>query len=250
MKRPSRAAIRAILTCGLFLVAAGAVAKPLGVVELFTSQGCNSCPPADAVLARLAEKGDVIALSYHVAYWDYLGWKDTLATRGNTDRQYEYAKAFGAPSVYTPQAVLNGRTDVNGAKGGAVTGEVEKLNEEGEGLSVVMHASLQGDRLVVQAGDAGGAEKEANVVLVFFDPARKVTIVRGENRGRTITYRNAVISVQTVGMWHGKAARFEVPRSEMAKQGAGGCAVLLQTTTKGGLPGPIIGAAMVEKPES
>lgn len=227
----------------------GAVAKPLGVVELFTSQGCNSCPPADAVLNRFAAKGDVIALSYHVDYWDYLGWKDTLATRNNTDRQYDYAKAFGAPSVYTPQAVLNGRTDVNGAKGNAVTAELDKLKAKGEGLTVDVSATYEGDRVVVQTGDAKGAEKEANVVFVFFDPARQVKIVRGENSGQTITYRNAVIATQTAGMWHGRAARFELPESVVKREGAGGCAVLLQAT-KNGLPGPIIGAAMVEKPGS
>lgn len=225
-----------------------AVARPLGVVELFTSQGCNSCPPADAVLDKLAEKGDVVALSYHVDYWDYLGWKDTLATRGNTDRQYDYAKAFGASSVYTPQAVLNGRTDLNGAKGNALKAELTKLEDKGDGLTVDVSAAYDNDRVVVQTGDAKGPEKEANVVFVFFDPAKRVKIVRGENSGQTITYRNAVIATQTAGMWHGKAARFELPESVMKEHGAGGCAVLLQAT-RNGLPGPIIGAAIVRVPD-
>ena len=225
-----------------------AVARPLGVVELFTSQGCNSCPPADAVLDKLAEKGDVVALSYHVDYWDYLGWKDTLATRGNTDRQYDYAKAFGASSVYTPQAVLNGRTDLNGAKGNALKAELTKLEDKGDGLTVDVSAAYENDRVVVQTGDAKGPEKEANVVFVFFDPAKRVKIVRGENSGQTITYRNAVIATQTAGMWHGKAARFELPESVMKEHDAGGCAVLLQAT-KNGLPGPIIGAAIVRVPD-
>ena len=102
------------------LAFAGDVKKPSGVVELFTSQGCSSCPPADAVLAELAEAGDVVALGYHVDYWDYLGWKDTLGSPENTARQYEYGKSFGDRSVYTPQAVINGRTHVNGAKREAV----------------------------------------------------------------------------------------------------------------------------------
>ena len=95
---------------------AGEVKKPAGVVELFTSQGCSSCPPADEIFGELARKGDVIALAYHVDYWDYLGWQDTLATQDNTARQYDYAKTFGARSVYTPQAVINGRTHVNGVE--------------------------------------------------------------------------------------------------------------------------------------
>ncbi|TIX65173.1 MAG: DUF1223 domain-containing protein, partial [Mesorhizobium sp.] len=82
--------------------------KPLGVVELFTSQGCSSCPPADEFFAELAGKQDIVALAYHVNYWDYLGWQDTLSNKENTDRQYDYMRAFGSRSVYTPQAVING----------------------------------------------------------------------------------------------------------------------------------------------
>ncbi|MCX7303033.1 MAG: DUF1223 domain-containing protein [Hyphomicrobiales bacterium] len=161
---------------------AGDILKPKGVVELFTSQGCNSCPPADKVLAELAEKGEVVALGYHVDYWDYLGWKDTLATPENTERQHLYGKAFQERSVYTPQAVINGRLHVNGARREAV-------------------------------------------------------------RASPITYANPVTSVQTAGMWHGKATRFELPRSEVTK--TGGCAILLQAFSKLGLPGPILGAAVV-----
>jgi hypothetical protein len=244
---PRAVLLRAALVLAAATLSCNAGARPLGVVELFTSQGCNSCPPADAVLDKLAEKGDVVALSYHVDYWDYLGWKDTLATRGNTDRQYDYAKAFGASSVYTPQAVLNGRTDVNGAKGNAVKAELTKLETEGEGLTVDVSVAYDGDRVVVQTGDSKGREKEANVVIVFLDPAKRVKIVRGENSGQTITYRNVVIATQTAGMWHGKAARFELPESIMKQHSAGGCAVLLQAT-KDGLPGPIIGAAIIQLP--
>ncbi|TIO36397.1 MAG: DUF1223 domain-containing protein, partial [Mesorhizobium sp.] len=86
--------------------------KPLGVVELFTSQGCSSCPPADEFFAELAAKENVVALAYHVNYWDYLGWQDTLSNKENTERQYDYMRAFGSRSVYTPQAVINGRSHV------------------------------------------------------------------------------------------------------------------------------------------
>jgi hypothetical protein len=251
MIRPSALLLSAAFAAAFAApAAANGVKKPLGVVELFTSQGCNSCPPADAVLDRLAKRGDLVALSYHVDYWDYLGWKDTLASRANTERQYDYAKSFGARSVYTPQAVVNGRKDVNGADGAAVAGLVERLGRSGDGLSVDVSATYADERVVVQTGDARGPEKEANVVFVYFDPEKTVRIERGENRGKTITYRNAVLSVQTAGMWNGKAARFEMPESEMTRQGAHGCAVLLQATEKDGLPGPIIGAAMLEKPAS
>lgn len=251
MIRPSAFLLSAAFAAALASpAAADGAKKPVGVVELFTSQGCNSCPPADAVLDRLARRGDLVALSYHVDYWDYLGWKDTLASRANTERQYDYAKSFGAPSVYTPQMVINGRKDVNGADAAAVAGLVEKLGHSGDGLNVDVSATYADERVVVQTGDARGPEKEANVVFVYFDPEKTVKIERGENRDRTITYRNAVLSVQTAGMWNGKAARFEMPESEMTRQGAHGCAVLLQAMGKGGLPGPIIGAAMLEKPAS
>ena len=95
-------------------------AKLLGVVELFTSQGCNSCPPADAALAKLAARGDVVALGYHVDYWDYLGWSDTLGSKANTERQYAYARGLNRRGVYTPQAVINGRAHTNGGRYGEI----------------------------------------------------------------------------------------------------------------------------------
>src|SRR5690606_11322881 len=104
-----------------------AAAKPLGVVELFTSQGCNSCPPADAALGRFVQQGDVVVLAYHVDYWDYLGWKDTLGSRANTARQYSYAKAFGSGQVYTPQIVVNGRSQMNGGQADAVEAALGRL---------------------------------------------------------------------------------------------------------------------------
>jgi hypothetical protein len=222
---------------------AGDILKPRGVVELFTSQGCNSCPPADAVLADLAEKGDVVTLGYHVDYWDYLGWKDTLATPENTERQKQYGKAFGKRSVYTPQAVINGRAHVNGAKGDAVAWAITEMENKGDGLSVDISVTRTGESVTIDAAAAPGEKRDAHLVLVHFDPMKPVTIERGENKGQTITYANPVTSVQTAGMWHGKAARFELPRSEVNKKG--GCAILLQAVNKEGLPGPILGAAVV-----
>ena len=97
------------------------------MVELFTSQGCSSCPPADALFAELAAKEDLVALAYHVDYWDYLGWQDTLSRKENTERQYDYMRAFGSRSVYTPQAVINGRVHVNGASRGEVDGALARM---------------------------------------------------------------------------------------------------------------------------
>jgi len=223
---------------------AGDILKPRGVVELFTSQGCSSCPPADEMLAELAAKGDVVALGYHVDYWDYLGWKDTLATPENTERQYQYGKTFGKRTVYTPQAVINGRTHVSGAKKLAVAGALAEMESNDDGLSVDINVTRTEESVLIDTAAAPGGKGDAHLVLVHFDPMKPVKIERGENDGKTITYANAVTSVRTAGMWHGKAARFELPRSEINKNG--GCAILLQSVDKEGLPGPILGAAVVQ----
>jgi hypothetical protein len=222
------------------------VDKPLGVVELFTSQGCSSCPPADELFAELATKDDIVALAYHVNYWDYLGWQDTLSTKENTERQYDYMRAFGSRSVYTPQAVINGRSHVNGASRMEVDGALSRLDRTGEGMRVRIKVSRTSDRVTIDAGDAGGGPTDAHVVIVYFDPPQMVKIGQGENSGRSLTYWNAVSDIQIAGMWHGKAQRYELPMTEISKKG--GCAVLLQSVGKDGMPGPILGAAFIRKP--
>jgi hypothetical protein len=239
-------------------VLAGAVAradeqlsdKPLGVVELFTSQGCNSCPPADEFFAELAAKPDLVALSYHVDYWDYLGWQDTLSRKENTARQFDYMRAFKSRSVYTPQAVINGRTHVNGGNRAAVADELSGMEKAGQGMQVGIRVSRSDDGIMIDAGAATGdanAAPNAHVVVIYFDAPQTVTIDKGENDGRKLTYWNAVSDIQTAGMWHGKAQRYELPMSEITKK-KGGCAVLLQSVGKDGLPGPILGAAVIHKP--
>ena len=216
--------------------------RPYGVVELFTSQGCNSCPPADAVLSELSKRGDVITLGYHVNYWDYLGWRDTLATAENTARQHEYRKSFDARSVYTPQAVVNGRLHVNGAKRHEVESALMSLNSDGQGLVVDVEIEKRGDTVLISAGPGGSGQK-AHLMIVYYDHAKSVDIGKGENGGRQIRYVNPVTEVQAAGMWHGDKATFELPASEIAKKGPGGCAVLLQSVGKDRAPGPILGAA-------
>ncbi|MER9160295.1 MULTISPECIES: thioredoxin family protein [unclassified Mesorhizobium] len=222
------------------------IERPLGVVELFTSQGCSSCPPADTLFSELAAKEDIVALAYHVDYWDYLGWQDTLGRKENTERQYDYMRAFGSRSVYTPQAVINGRVHVNGASRGEVDGALARMAKNGEGMRVAVKVSRTSDRVTIDAGDAGNGPSDAHVVIVYFDPPQTVKVGEGENTGRKMTYWNAVTGIQTAGMWHGKAQRYELPMSEIAKKG--GCAVLLQSVGKDGMPGPILGAAFIHKP--
>jgi hypothetical protein len=222
--------------------------KPLGVVELFTSQGCNSCPPADEFFAELAAKENIVALAYHVDYWDYLGWQDTLSRKENTERQYDYMRAFGSRSVYTPQAVINGRSHVNGASRKEVDGALARMEKSGDGMRVGIKVSRTSDRVMIDAGDAGSGPADAHVVIVFFDAPQTIKIGEGENSGRSMTYWNAVSGIQTAGMWHGKAQRYELPITEISKK-KGGCAVLLQSVGKDGMPGPILGAAFIHKPD-
>lgn len=226
---------------------AGEIGKPRGVVELFTSQGCSSCPPADELFAEMAGKGDIVALAYHVDYWDYLGWRDTLAKPENTARQRDYMRTFGSRSVYTPQAVINGTTHVNGSDRAAIETALASGKESVQGLPVPITAKRVGDSLVIEVGEGKTGEK-AHVVLVYYNPVTPITIAEGENQGRMVSYWNAVTDMQTAGVWHGKAARFEIPMSEVTKRGAGGCAVLLQSVGKDDTPGPILGAAAIEYP--
>ena len=238
------AALLAALSSGSAVAADGK--RPKAVVELFTSQGCNSCPPADVMLGQLAAKDDVIALAYHVDYWDYLGWKDTLASPDNTARQQEYARALGNRSVYTPQAIVNGQVHMNGAKHAKVDAAVERMAGTRSGLTVDVDVAYKGGSVIITTGKASMPVTDAHVVLVYFHPATKVEIARGENKGRQFTFRNAVAGFHTAGMWHGAPTRYELPMSEIAKRGVGGCAVLIQERTAGGLPGAILGAAVIQ----
>src|SRR5690554_4976429 len=128
--------------------------RPKAVVELFTSQGCSSCPPADAFLAELAGRDDVVGLAYHVDYWDYLGWNDTLANADNSARQKQYNDAFASRSVYTPQAVINGREHVNGAKKAEVSGAMSRLDGQGEGMAIDVAVTYDNDSIIIETGES------------------------------------------------------------------------------------------------
>ncbi|WP_244616189.1 DUF1223 domain-containing protein [Rhizobium sp. RU20A] len=229
--------------------AAGHVlSNPKAVVELFTSQGCSSCPPADEVMKSLIRQGDVVALAYHVDYWNYLGWNDTLATKDNTARQYAYSKALGRAGVYTPQAIVNGEDHANGRDLGGIRAKIEDLSRAGRGLTVPVNLSMNGQEIDIAIG-AGPADRKgtphANVVVVYFDVAERVKVEKGENSGRDITYAHPVRDVQTIGMWDGSAKNFVLPRSVIEAADRNGCAILLQATTPDGAPGRILGAASI-----
>lgn len=234
---------RIMLACGLGLLALPAVAgEPAGVVELFTSQGCSSCPPADAALKKLIDDGKVVALSYHVDYWNYLGWADTLATKDNTARQYAYARMLGRSGVYTPQAILNGRDHINGADLDGINRRLAEMSSKDKGLVVPVNATVRKDEVDINVGAGNG---KANVVVVYFNREQIVDVKKGENSGKKITYWHAVRDVQTIGMWDGKPANFVLPASVLNEGDNGGCAVLLQKMKDNETPGAILGATTV-----
>lgn len=244
-----------LATAALILaLASGAVAgdfvksaagRPRAVVELFTSQGCGFCPPADALLADLARSDDVVALAYHVDYWDYLGWRDTMASPENTARQQEYSRAFGTRSVFTPQAVVNGRVEMNGAKRGKVEAAMRRMAGGPGGMIVDVAVSYEGEAMIVETGAADRPVGNAQILVVYFEPATQVRIERGKNAGRAWTYLNAVSGFHSAGMWHGEKTRIELPKNAIARKGAGGCAVLVQEMDADNLPGAILGAAIL-----
>jgi hypothetical protein len=203
------------------------------VVELFTSQGCSSCPPADKLVEALAPRDDVIALSFNVDYWDYIGWKDTLASPQHTKRQYAYADAMGSRRVYTPQIVIDGVIDVVGSdKYGVERGIGQRHGADGARLPVTLSAE-GGGKVKLQIG-AGPATGPATIWLVQYDDAHVVPIGRGENAGRTITYANVARVLSKLGEWDGKPVELtlDAPSHD-------GCVVLVQQ----GAHGPILGAA-------
>src|SRR5664279_2790875 len=250
MIRKSRTvpSIRTTIAASVAALAAGGVAVPAlaggtqAVVELFTSQGCSSCPAADRLIATYADRDDVLALSYNVDYWDYLGCKDTLASHDNSQRQRDYAAARGDGDVYTPQAVIDGREDVTGSLKNDIDASIAANRG---GLSVPIDLSLSGDAVTVRIGASPSDMPHATLWLVMYERAVTVPIERGENSGKTITYSNVVRRMRPIAMWTGAAMSVDLSRSEVEHAGADRCAVLLQTELKDGLPGPILGAAAI-----
>ena len=209
------------------------------VVELFTSQGCSSCPPADRLLAQLAEREDVIALSLHVDYWDYLGWQDTFADPKFTERQHAYRDAWSKNVVYTPQMVVNGARDVPATDGRAVTAAIA----EARSPAPLLEVSIEPEGGMLKCRIAPGPEPVTGTVWIAkYKMSATVQIARGENAGRTMTYHNVVTSLMRMGQWQGsEAEEVEMPHPEPGE----GVAVWIQD----GPAGPILAAAKVENPE-
>lgn len=213
-----------------------------GVLELFTSQGCSSCPPADALLGEFAKNPGLIALSLPVDYWDYIGWKDTLASHAFTERQQDYAEARGDGQVYTPQMVVDGITHAVGSNRPKIEQAIRASSGQQGVLSVPLHVSEVNGDLVGDVGAASeGVPKWGSILLLQIAKKRVVTIGRGENAGHTYTYTNVVRSIERIGMWNGSAMQFEVPAAEITPRGDG-YVVLLQAG-KVDRPSAILAAA-------
>lgn len=236
-KRTAAALALSTLVAGAGAAYAG---ETRAVLELFTSQGCSSCPPADELLAKYAEHDDILALSFNVDYWDMRGWEDTLASHDYTERQRNYAAARGDGQIYTPQLVVDGRMHVVGSSKKKIDAALDTAN----GLPVPVSLSMTGDSVSVGIAATTG-QPHATLWLVMYDKSVTVPIERGENSGRTLTYTNVVRKLRPIAMWKGAAMSVDLPRSEIAQAKVGSCAVLLQAETPDGLPGPILGAATI-----
>jgi hypothetical protein len=213
------------------------------VLELFTSQGCSSCPPADALLESYTKRDDVIALSVPVDYWDRLGWKDTFASRDHTRRQRDYAYARSDGQVYTPQVVVSGRSHVVGSSRSAIDGAIAAARTALRDSQVPLDLHFEEGALVVRVGaaPAGVAISDARILLAVVQDAGTVSIRRGENANRTVTYRNIVRSLKAIGTWSGAPSMLRVPKAEFSVPGTQSLVVLLQN----GAGGPILNAAQV-----
>jgi hypothetical protein len=232
------AAMAAILVAGP-VAGAEIGAPPKAVLELFTSQGCSSCPKADALFASLSVRGDLITLAYHVDYWDYIGWTDTFGAKANSDRQKAYAQSWGSSRIYTPQIIINGVSGVVGSRDKEVAKALDVAR-----LDIPVSLSLASDMLSVSIGPRAGAT-EAVVWLVTFKDHDTVKIERGENAGQTVDYTQIVTGRQMLGMWDPAAGtHLKLPLSEIMAGGANGAVILLQSD-RAGLPGAILGAGSI-----
>jgi len=227
-------AMAAALMGGLAVPAAQAGERPV-VVELFTSEGCSSCPPADAVLSELARsRPDVLPLAFHITYWDRLGWPDPFSLRAATDRQRDYAAMLGLDSIYTPQMVVDGRADVIGSDRDGV---LAALRHAAAALPppVALHLVRAAGAVTLEVGE-GKRAQQGTVLLVGYDTAHRTAVARGENAGRMLTESNVVRSLVHVADWHG--ARLSV---QAAPQAGEKLAAILQAPD-----GRVLGAARLD----
>jgi hypothetical protein len=226
-----------------FVAGPSAAQSPHCVVELFTSQGCSSCPPADRLVRELARDPNVVVISWPVDYWDYIGWKDTLALPAFTGRQKAYAAARGDGHLYTPQAVIDGLVHTVGSDRDEIETAIKARRGHKGALTVPVDINIVGGMAHIEIGTApADAVKEASLWLVRIARERTVAIGRGENSGNTVTYTNVARSTTKIGDWNGRPASFEVPLTTFRGADSDGYVLLLQAGSVA-RPGVILGAA-------
>ncbi|HUU66330.1 MAG TPA: DUF1223 domain-containing protein [Methyloceanibacter sp.] len=220
-------------------------AAGVSLLELFTSQGCSSCPPADKLLAEYGNKPGVITLSFSVDYWNYLGWHDTLSSHENTERQRDYAMARGDGRVYTPQVVVDGILHVNGSSEAAIEMAMRKAARRLQDVRVPVMMHAEGNSLVVDIGAAPKSSdmREGTVWLAVAKEKETVAITRGENRGKEITYTHPVREFTPIGMWAGEKMTLRLPLKDL--QTIGGDCLVAMVQVEGA--GPVLGAAVFEQ---
>ncbi|MCV2865353.1 DUF1223 domain-containing protein [Albidovulum sediminicola] len=223
------------LLSGLCLPSSSGAGESPVVIELYTSQGCSSCPPADALLQSMAGRSDVLPLALHVDYWDYIGWKDTFGQAKFADRQRAYARKAGVRMIYTPQMIVGGMDHVVGVRAGALDKAVRRLSGIPDPVSLQLERS--GDAVSVTARAQATVPQDMVVQLVRVRPTATVAIDRGENAGRSITYSHIVTDWTAVGKWDGR----EPFHRRLKIAGPEEVVVIVQATG----PGRILAAAVL-----
>jgi len=234
----------ALLMAAAGMTAARAEGPAPVVLELFTSQGCSSCPEADKVLAELAKEPGVLPVSLAVDYWDYLGWKDTLAMPAHGKRQKAYASLRGDRAIYTPQMIVNGGAHVLGNDKAAIERAVKAARSNASETAVPVDVAVNDGQVVVDVAAAPSPGQSGEVWLLPIKRKVPVRIGRGENRGNTVTYTNVVRGIIKLGEWNGDKQTFTRPVADLIKRDGtiDGMVAMLQTG-KPDAPGKVLGAA-------
>jgi hypothetical protein len=239
--------VRDCLACAIVVACTStpfsdAGAAPRAVVELFTSQGCSSCPPADKLLAQFASDPSLVPISLPIDYWDYLGWRDTLADPRNSARQRAYSRVRGDREVYTPQVVVNGTVHTLGSDKDAIEAAIAASHKSGLTMSLPVTMTIGDGRILVSV-PGGEARSLAEVWICGLLKSATVAIGRGENRGKTITYHNVARHWVKLGTWNGKTETWSLPIQDFGDEGIDEAAVMVQggTVEK---PSAIYGAAV------
>jgi hypothetical protein len=233
----------ALGVCAIVAIIRPAHADPRAVVELFTSQGCSSCPPADNILGELARDPSVIAVSMPIDYWDYLGWKDTLADSRFTARQKAYSQVRGDREVYTPQVVVNGSVHAVGSDRAAIDNAIDVTNKAEGVMSLPVTLTQSGKQITVSVTPSGKTPRHGEVWICSIAKSVPISIGRGENGGRQVTYYNVVRSLLKVGDWNGDSGTWTIPLENISREGVDAAMVYVQDGSRD-KPGVMLGAAL------